>query len=209
MSWTLPKNATAVRTLLGAFRDSEPTVYYDNRLTQKSMPNIEDGTWYFHVNYFANGAWSKTQHFRIQIDTTNPTDLSVRSKKDDTGKVTLSLKAGDSLSGIDNFKVVVGSDNPLTVKADAQGEASLEVPFYRPGKHDVTVSAFDKVGNKADTKITIQIDAVPELRIESYPARIKVNESIEISGTAPLSSSATPGFSERRCGCHSDLQIKI
>lgn len=187
MSWTLPNNATAVRILLNAHRDSEPTVYYDTPITSKSIPDIEDGTWYFHVKYLADGVWSKTQHYRIQIDTVSPTDLSVRSEEDAAGKVTLHMKAGDSLSGIDRYRVTADSESPLSVKSDINGEASVEVPFYRPGEHTVVVTVFDKAGNTAETKMIILTDDVSELRIDSYPATIKVNESIEISGTAPHS----------------------
>jgi len=185
MSWTLPKSATAVKTLLGAHQNSEPTVYYDSPITKKNVPNVEDGTWYFHANYLADGVWSKTQHYRLQIDTASPTDLSVRSEKDETGKVTLYLKAGDSLSGIDHFTVAANGDKPISVKSNVNGEASVEVPFARAGEHILNIAAYDKAGNYAEIKTTIRTDQTPELKIDSYPATIRINESIEISGTAP------------------------
>jgi hypothetical protein len=185
ITWTLPKNTTAVKTLLGAYPNSEPTVYYGSPITNKNIEDVEDGTWYFHIKYLAGGVWSKTEHYRLQIDTASPTDLRVEDRKDDAGKVILDMKAGDSLSGIDHFTVAVNSDKPIVVKSDANGEASLEVPFSRSGEHPLTVSAFDKAGNKAETKIDIIADNIPGLRIDSYPATIKLNESIEISGTAP------------------------
>jgi len=185
LSWVLPKSATAVKTLLGAYKDSAPTVYYDSPITSKSIKNVEDGTWYFHANYLASGVWSKVQHYKLQIDTVSPTDFRVESQKDDAGKITLNMKAGDSLSGVDHFTVVANSDQPIIVKSDVNGEASVEVPFSRAGEHSVTVTAFDKAGNKTDTKINITTDFVTELKIDSYPAKIRVNESIEVSGTAP------------------------
>jgi hypothetical protein len=185
LSWVLPKNATAVKTLLGSQKDSEPIVYYDSPISSKSIEDVEDGTWYFHANYLADGVWSKTEHFKLQIDTTSPTDLRVESTKDDSGKVTLKLKAGDSLSGIDRYQVVADSDSPINVKSDANGEAEVEVPFYKSGEHTIVVSVFDKAGNKAETKITVTTDYVLELRVDTYPAKVQVNENIEISGTAP------------------------
>lgn len=184
-SWDLPKNAIAVKTLLGAYKDSEPTVYYDSPIMSKSIKNVEDGTWYFHANYSTGTVWSKAQHYKVQIDTISPTNISVNSEKDENGKVTLRMKANDSLSGIGYYKVEADSDNPITVKSDVNGEASVEVPFYRSGEHNLTISVFDKAGNKAETKTTITTDYVLELKIDSYPAKIKVNESIEVFGTAP------------------------
>ena len=185
LSWTMPKNATAVKTSLGAYPDSDPTVYYSTPITNKSIKDVKDGTWYFHVSYLADGVWSKTEHYKLQIDTVDPTDLRVESHKDDAGKITLDIKAGDSLSGIDHFTVMANSDQPIIVKSDANGEASVEVPFSRLGEHTITVTAFDKAGNKTETKTTVTTDFVTELKIDSYPAKIRVNESIEVSGTAP------------------------
>ena len=185
LSWTLPKNATAVKTLLGAYSDSDPTVYYDTPITSKNIKDVEDGIWYFHANALADGAWSKTEHYRLQIDTVSPTDLRVESRKDDSGKVILDMKAGDSLSGIDYFTVAANSDKPIVVKPDANGEASAEMPFSKAGEYTLTISAFDKAGNKTETKKTVISDFVTELKIDSYPATIKINESIKISGTAP------------------------
>ncbi len=190
MSWTLPKNATAVKTLLGSHKDSDPTVYYDSPLTRKSMPNIGDGTWYFHVSYLAGGVWSKTQHYRLQIDTVSPTDLAVRTEKDDTGEVTLYMEADDSLSGVDHYRVAVDSDSPLNVKSSASGKASVEIPFYRAGEHEIVVTVFDKAGNQTETSTTITTDDVSELRIDSYPATVKINENIEISGSAPYANAS-------------------
>ncbi len=185
LSWTLPKNVEAVKTLLGAYRNSEPTVYYAPAITTRRIEDVGDGIWYFHVNYFASGVWSRTQHYKLQIDTGNPTNLSVRSEQDSDGKVTLYLKAEDSLSGIDRYQVLVNNDKPLNVKSDANGEAVVELPLYQSGVHQVIVTAFDKAGNTIQTEETVSTDTVLELKIDSYSATIRANESIEISGTTP------------------------
>lgn len=185
LSWALPEKATAVKTLLNSRRDSEPTILYEDPITSRSIDDVEDGIWYFHASYLANGVWSDTEHYKLQIDTASPTDLSVETTKSDSGKTTLLLKAGDSLSGVDRYQVVVDSESPIQVKSGINGDASVEIPFYRSGEHNLTVSVFDKAGNKAETKITVVADYALELRIDSYPVTIQVNENIEISGTAP------------------------
>jgi hypothetical protein len=185
VSWTLPKNATGVKTLLGAYSDSDPIVYYSTPITSKNITDLGDGTWYFHANYLANGVWSKTKHFKLQIDTVDPTDLIVEGIKDNTDKVTLDLKASDSLSGIDHFTVVVNSEKPIIVKSSANGEASIDVPFYKAGEHKIIITAFDKAGNKTKTETTVTTNFESELRIDSYPAKIRVNENIEVYGTTP------------------------
>lgn len=185
VSWTLPRSASAVRTLLDTQRTSEPTVYYGSPITSRNLPDLEDGIWYFHASYLADGVWSRPQHYRLQIDTTNPTSVTVRSEETVAGRVELELKAEDALSGIDRFVVTSGADKPLSVKADVNGGATAELPFSRAGQHTVSVAAYDKAGNKTETQTTVVASEAPALRIDSYPATIRVNESIEIAGTAP------------------------
>ncbi|MEK7613467.1 MAG: cohesin domain-containing protein [Patescibacteria group bacterium] len=201
LSWTLPENATAVRTLLSESSNSVPNIYYDRPITSKNITDIEDGIWYFHIQYFADGAWSSVQRHKIQIDTTPPTNLSVRSEKNEVGKITLYMGANDSLSGIDKFTVTVDSEKPIEVpltkennrilnigtalKSSETNEISLDVPFTRVGEHTLTIAVVDKAGNKTETKETVTVDRVPELRIDSFPSSLNVNENIEISGTAP------------------------
>ena len=183
--WSLPNGAEAVKTLLGAYPTSEPTVYYINPITSKEIEDLEDGIWYFHANYLKDGAWSKPEHFRIKIDATNPTDLVAKAQKDDTGSVVINLKASDALSGIDYFKINPDFEDSIDVKADKNGEASAEIPFSSAGEHKIIISAYDKAGNSIKTETSVVASIVSELSIDSYPSEIKVNENIEASGSAP------------------------
>jgi hypothetical protein len=185
LSWRLPKNATAVKTVLSASPSSNPTTYYATPITTKNLEDVQDGVWYFKANYLADGVWSKAEQYKLQMDTANPTDLSVESRESGAGKITLNIKASDSLSGIDYFRVVPDTDQPIIVESDSDGEASVDVPFSRSGEHNITVTAFDKAGNNTETVTTVTTDFVTELSIDSYPAKVRVNESIEASGTAP------------------------
>lgn len=185
LSWTLPNNAKTVKTLLGSFPNSEPSVYYSKPITEKNIKNLDDGILYFHVNYLVDETWSKTTHFKIQIDTVDPRDLSVNVLKDDDGKVTLEMKATDALSGIDHYKLVVDQDEPINVKADSSGEASTVVPFTSAGSHKIVVTAYDRAGNSTETQVSVTTDFVYTLSIDKYPSKVKINDSIEVSGTAP------------------------
>jgi hypothetical protein len=185
LAWQLPSGTQAVKTLLGSYPNSEPTVYYSKPITEKNIKNIDDGVLYFHVNYLANGSWSKVAHYKLQIDTVNPTNLTITSSKDDVGKVSLQMKAEDALSGLDYFKVLVDNEEPFTVKADTSGGALSILPIASAGDHKVIVTAYDKAGNYIDKEIDITTDYIAKLSIDSYPSKIKVNESIEIKGTAP------------------------
>ncbi len=185
LSWTLPNNAKAVKTLQSSLPNSEPSIYYSKPITEKNIKNLDDGILYFHVNYLVGETWSKTTHFKIQIDTVDPTDLSVEVLKDEQGKVTLDMKATDAHSGISHYKIVVDQDEPVEVKADSDGKASIVVPFTSAGGHKIIVTAYDRAGNNAETQASVTTDFVYTLSIDKYPFKIKANENIEVSGTAP------------------------
>jgi len=125
------------------------------------------------------------QSYKLQIDTNSPTNLSVSTEENEVGGVTLFMEADDSLSGVDHFTVTTDAEKPITVRASVRGEATLDVPFIRAGEHTLTVTAYDKAGNYAETTTTIVVDTIPELSIDTYPSTIMLNETIEISGTAP------------------------
>lgn len=185
LSWSLPNGASAVKTAISASPTSLPTVYYKDPITTKEIPDFEDGVWYFHANYFKDGAWSTPERFRLKIDTANPTDLIAKAEKDDTGSVVIRMKASDSLSGIDHFRIDPDSEDQIDVKADKNGEASAEIPFSTSGEHKIIVFAYDKAGNSIKTETSVVASIISELRIDSYPSDIKVNEQIEASGSAP------------------------
>lgn len=185
--WKLPADATAVKTLLGSFPNSAPTVLYSNPISSKSINNLEDGTWYFHINYLGTNGWSNVTHFKIQVDTQNPKNISVNTSIDESGRVTLSAEAEDDLSGIDYYSVVVDSNPSFIIKADENGRGQSNVPITSVGDHSIVVRVYDRAGNVAEKIVSITTNTVTAVSIDSYPVKIKVGENIEISGTAPYS----------------------
>ncbi len=121
-----------------------------------------------------------------KVDTDKPKDLSVETEVSASGKVTLSMKATDA-SGLDYFQIIPDTEESFSVDADKKGEATAQVQFSSGGEHTIRVRAYDKASNFAETKVSVEvaIGEGEELRIDSYPAKIRVNESVEISGTAP------------------------
>jgi hypothetical protein len=185
MIWRLPSDVTAVKTLLNSYSNSSPTVYYSEPITKKSIENIKDGIWYFHLSYLKSGVWSKSEHYRLKIDTVSPSDLTIDHRKDDIGQIIINMKALDDLSGMDSFKIIPDNENAIIVKANPNGEASAEIPFSTAGEHVVTVIGQDKAGNSTEGKINVTSNIVSELRFDSYPTELKINESVEASGSAP------------------------
>ena len=67
-TWILPSDVTNVRILYGKLPNSIPTVVYTPAITEKTLTNIEDGVWYFHVQFKNKNGWGKVSHFKFQIN---------------------------------------------------------------------------------------------------------------------------------------------
>lgn len=124
-----------------------------------------------------------------KTDTDKPTGLLVGVEKVEGGLVTLQLKATDASSGLDYFQIIPDTEESFNVKPNQDGEALGEVRFFSIGDHTIKVRAYDRAGNVTEAKVGVEITTIKsnDLKIDSYPAKIRVNESVELSGTAPYS----------------------
>ncbi len=184
LSWRLPSNANAVQTLLGNRPDSTPTVLYTPAIYQKNISNLTDGTWYFHLRYRTASTWSKVAHYKIQIDSEPPSDLTVTSSKVNACVSSLSLAANDTLSGVDYFDVKV-DDLALQKVTVEEAHEPVVLPELGPGNHDLMVTAFDKAGNRKESNLTLAIDEPPAPMINTVPSGVRTGDSLKISGSSP------------------------
>ncbi len=103
-----------------------------------------------------------------------------RAKKPGVASVIFSnsaVRENDGL-GTDILSGVAGSE--ISIVAPKPVEPVKIEPVEEPKKSDVPVEDLDK---KTETQVSDE--PLPPLNIDLYPSKIKVNESIEISGTAP------------------------
>ncbi|MBP6855811.1 MAG: hypothetical protein KBC26_02470 [Candidatus Pacebacteria bacterium] len=180
-NWELPSHAFAVQTLLGAKPDSVPSVYYSSGINTKKVDTIEDGTWYFHVRYRDASGWSKTAHYRVNIDTTAPTlSLSVKRQGQTNG---LHIVSQDTLSGISRYEVVIDGRKQFGIAAH-EAQQMILLPGVSTGEHTVAVSAFDNAGNRASKEVVfIAPDPIaPTISLESE--RVNAREPFVLLGSS-------------------------
>ncbi len=185
LSWNNPSDATAIKTFFGSHADSDTSVLYTPAISSKKIESIDDGIWYFHVNYKTARGWSPITHYRLQVDSTSPKDFSMQLKKSDFGGATVVLQASDALSGVDHFTISVDNEKPIVVPADQSGSASTYLPINSTGTHTVVGRVYDSAGNVSETSSNIETSVPASLTIDSYPSAIKVNEVIDLTGTSP------------------------
>lgn len=161
-AWKIPTDVTAVQLLHGSFANSVPQVVYRPAISQKTLTNLSDGTWYLHVRMQNNQGWGETTHRKFKIDNTKPTELSIETlSNEDTGDVSLKLSAIDKLSGIDRFDIKIEDEtetislkNIITEKGVSI--ASTTLPQVKPGMKQITALAFDKAGNSIEKSLSLE-----------------------------------------------------
>jgi hypothetical protein len=147
-SWTLPKGVVTVAVLIGRNATSSPNVFYKPAISSKQVTNLEDGVWYFHVQFKNNIGWSKVSDFKLQIDTEKPTsfDITEVKRSDPTDpKAKFIFDAVDKTSGIDHYEVQIDG-GPVEIWKD-DGSKVYQTQSQESGAHTILVKAVDKAGN--------------------------------------------------------------
>ena len=149
-AWSVPSDVKSVRLLYDKYPHSQPTISYSPAISKKQLKDIEDGAWYLHVQFQNAKGWSNTSHFRFQIDTKPPDLFAIKfvgGKELDTPRPTILFDTVDSLSGVAYYKIKIGDGDALAVLADVVKNNPYTLPSQKPGKHTLTVQAFDRAGN--------------------------------------------------------------
>lgn len=181
-SWKIPTGVTSLQTLFNKTANSTPTIKYDNSVTEKTLSNISNGTFYFHLRY-ANGAtFGPVSHFKVNIDNTAP-NLTSTSIRQSNNVDYLTLNATDSMSGVDHYNILTDKNEVITVKESSLVNSEYKLLGFPEGSHNLTVTAYDKAGNVSSpivvTLVASKISA-PELSISA--TEITQEDSVVIFG---------------------------
>ncbi len=182
--WKVPTGITSIQAQTNKTPLGIPTISYDNSVTQKTLTNLTDGVYYFHIRYANANGWSPLTHYTIRIDTTAPETFTPVVTT--TGSVsTIVLDAKDATSGIEYYSVAIDGGDPLVVrKADLDTSSAFTLPPQKEGTHTVLVTAYDKAGNhtQATTTFTSSFISTPTLSVS--PLEIQRGESVTVFGTS-------------------------
>lgn len=148
------------------------------KTTSKTQENVTDGVWYFHVKaQKAEGGFTDTTHFKVQVDTVAPEEFTVTVNQDGgstnlTPKLTFEAK--DATSGIDRYEASIDGGEPFATKS---GDP---LPQVRPGSHTVVIRAFDKAGNIRESTVTYNTEGI------APPTLISCTKLINLLGAVHL-----------------------
>lgn len=191
LSWALPAGVTAVRTLLNDNPTSVPTKVYDNPISTITLADLPEGKSYFHIQFQNDDGWGRVTHYRLAVDTTNPTKIEI-SHQDETDLAnpiqTLLVKVEDETSLVRRFMIKIDSLEAFEY-IDESGSSTVKLPSLEPGYHSVIIEAFDQAGNSIIGTYSFTIEAFAKPVFTEYPSEINEEVIPVIKGTTRNNSS--------------------
>jgi hypothetical protein len=156
---------------------------------------ISDGVWFWHVKTMDEyGLWSDwSENWTITIDTTPPEPFSPNADPADwtnDNQPEITFSTTDSLSGIDYYEVQIDTGGFTTQTSP------YTLPSLTDGIHNITVRAYDVVGNYRDGYVEVYIDTTPPeapTGVDVTPDTWTNTNSFEIDWTNP-SETGTSGI---------------
>ncbi|MFA6392179.1 MAG: cohesin domain-containing protein [Patescibacteria group bacterium] len=124
----------------------------------KKFENIDDGAWYLHVKVLNKGGWSKTYHYRIQIDTTPPLEFDIRMEGENPTKLQepkVHFTTIDEFSGIDRYELSLDTKPYAVLNTTETEPFTFSKLAY--GQHKSEVQAYDKAGNIQSASLDFEI----------------------------------------------------
>lgn len=181
-TWTRGGGTKGFNTVFNQSAGTVPGTTVNTTSMSVKYEGKTDGIYYLHVRASGANGWSSTTHYRVQIDTTAPTGLTVvtEPKVEADKRPMVSFVAVDATSGIDHYEI----------KMDAEEFKRADSPYtpekIRSGDHVFTVRAYDKAGNMMEgtAKIKIKQIPIPKITLPANGAILKLTEQLNIKGTA-------------------------
>jgi hypothetical protein len=188
-SWKPSETVTATRLLFDQDPDAAPTIFYAEALSEKTIKDIEEGEWYFHMQMQEGGVWQEAEHYRVGVDVTPPQYLEIteqeRLSPTDPNPV-YEFASYDAVSGVRGYELTI-DDEPVGAIVTASTTSTSTV--YRlkdvaPGKHVLTVRAIDRAGNSIEKKVDLVVTAIAVPTITNYEEEVIEGGVMVIEGTA-------------------------
>jgi hypothetical protein len=178
IKWDLPGDVVAIRTLLDSKPSSVPTKVYENPISSITLPDLEEGESYFHIQFKNADGWGRVAHYRLAVDSSAPTKLEI-GRANDTDPANpiqvLEVKSDESVSALVRYLVRLDANEPFEV-TEVSASSTIILPSVNPGHHTVIIEAFDAAGNSVVGSYSFTIDAFAKPEFTEYPTEI--NETV-------------------------------
>ena len=161
LTWSVPADVTAVRTLLDTSPNSIPTNVYEPPIRSITLEELTEGVQYFHLQFRNGNGWGRVAHYRLAVDTTPPSAFTITHSDayDAASPVqVLEFAVSDATSPVERYLVRHNDTEPYEY-IDETGSSTLELTGLTPGPHEFVVEAFDAAGNSRIATYSLFIEA--------------------------------------------------
>lgn len=180
-NWKVPSGINQIQATLNKVATATPSISYDNSVTQKTLSNLSDGVYYFHLRYQNSIGWSPSAHYKISVDNTTPLDFEPKIRTEDNQNI-LKLNAEDTMSGISHYVLTIDDSEPFKVKKSELIDEEYILPILNQGDHSLLISAYDKAGNYKDSKLEFKSSFISVPTISLSSEEINKGEAVVVLG---------------------------
>ncbi len=153
-NWNIIKEISSLKLSYDNNPEGIPVNVYTPAIISKTLNNLEDGSYYLHLQFKSGNTWGDISTYKFQIDTTPPDAFIPKISYTKDGVPELNFNSKDSGSGIDYYEISIDGKNPIIINVNESG-----VPYVLPknteGSHIVVVSAVDRAGNAVSVSIPV------------------------------------------------------
>lgn len=183
VSWSVPGDVIAVRTLLDNAPSTIPTVVYDEPIAMRTIQDLPQGVSYFHVQFKNEDGWGKVTHYRLGVDSESPKEFSISESTLGASNPARTLVfTYEDVSLVTEYSIVVDGGTPV-VFTDTESKKTYTLEGMVPGKHTVVATASDAAGNSAIASYSFEVLTIEAPRFTEYPERLSAHVVPAIRGT--------------------------
>jgi hypothetical protein len=183
LSWTLPDSVTEMRTHTSDNPNDVPTKEYAIPVTQVTIPDLTEGTNYFHLQFKFSDEWGPVIHYPIKVDITEPDYVVIteaeRSDASDP-RAAFAIEAADIPSGVARYEVIVDNEEPVVWNRE---DRVYRPEGLEPGEHLLTVFAYDRAGNSTSSDIEFLVRSLNPPTLTESPDHVLTGNPITVRGT--------------------------
>ena len=184
--WKILADLTGVNYLVSNIPDDIPGAESEGVIENIALEAQPDGELYFHIKYQNRFGFGQTGHKKFLVDVTPPEPfiISVDNGGDSTNPTPkLRFTTIDKTSGLDHYSLVKDFAETI-ISPDEVSNGYYQLQPLAPGKHQITIAAYDKANNVSSSSVSFIVDPLKAPIITSIPEKINKKEELIIQGTS-------------------------
>ncbi len=180
-NWKVPSGVTSIQAILNKTANATPSISYDNSVTQKTLNDLGDGVFYFHLRYMNSSGWGPVAHYQINVDTTPPTAFTPTVRAFGSQNL-IKLNAEDATSGISYYTLKIDDEPLVRVRKSELKDEEYPLPVLNQGTHNVLVTAYDKAENHTEASVEFTSSYISSPVLSLSLNEIQKGEAVVVFG---------------------------